>query len=192
MMDEAKDKDKGAILARSVRDLKLVTKALTDDGIFPNNAQLPLLLYSQVLRTDIAGLSTCIREFFAANHWGRSWVNGVFSYHHYHSTAHEVLAVCAGQAELQLGGDKGLRQVVQTGDVVVIPAGVAHKNLKASPDFSVVGAYPGGQTPDLCYGHEDERPRTVNTIAALPLPGCDPVYGTDGPLIECWPKSKLE
>src|SRR5436190_11972743 len=31
---------------------------------------------------------------------------------------------------------------VRSGDVILIPAGVAHHHIGASPDFSVVGAYP--------------------------------------------------
>ena len=188
-MDDAKAKNQDSILAQSARDLKVVTAVLADDGTFPNNAQLPLLVYSQVLRPDTTRLSAGIRELFEGNHWGGSWINGVFAYHHYHSTAHEVLAVCAGQAELQLGGPAGVRQIVQTGDVIVIPAGVAHKNIESSPDFSVVGAYPRGQSPDLRYGNRDERPHTDKAIAALPLPDCDPVYGAGGPLTEYWAKS---
>ena len=34
--------------------------------------------------------------------------------------------------------------------MVIIPAGVGHKNLGASPDLCVVGAYPPNQTPDIC------------------------------------------
>jgi uncharacterized protein YjlB len=176
------------MLAQSAQDLKLATAVLADDGTFPNNAQLPLLVYPQVLRTHIPQLNACIRELFGKNRWDGSWVNGVYTFHHYHSTAHEVLGVCAGQAEIQLGGDRGLRQIVQTGDVIVIPAGVAHKNLGSSPDFSVVGAYPQGQSPDLCHGHAHERPHADKTITALPLPAQDPVYGPGGPLTESWSK----
>lgn len=185
-MKDTEDKNGNSLLVQSVQDFKVATALLAGDGTFPNNAQLPLLVYPRVLRTDITHLSRRIRALFAENYWGGSWVNGVYAFHHYHSTAHEVLGVCAGQAEIQLGGDKGLRQVVHTGDVVVIPAGVAHKNLGSSQDFSLVGAYPRGQAPDLCHGHADERPRADQTIASLPLPACDPVYGTDGPLMESW------
>ncbi|WP_250123845.1 cupin domain-containing protein [Chroococcidiopsis sp. CCMEE 29] len=65
--------------------------------------------------------------------------------HHYHSTAHEVLGISRGKAAVRLGGDaRGQTFEVRAGDVIIIPAGVAHKNLDSSSDFLVVGAYPLG------------------------------------------------
>jgi len=74
------------------------------------------------------------------------------------------------------------------GDVLVIPAGVAHKNLGASADLGVVGAYPRGQSPDMNDGHDGERPRADQNIAQVPLPAADPVFGVDGPLMRQWTK----
>jgi len=68
----------------------------------------------------------------------------------------------------------------------VIPAGVSHKNLGDSPDFGVVGAYPEGQTPDLCSGKKNERPKADQNIAWVPLPQRDSVYGQEGPLKRHW------
>ena len=85
-----------------------------------------------------------------------------------------------------MGGENGITLTVRRGDVVVIPAGMAHKNLGASSDFRVVGAYPRGQSPDMCYGKAGERPQTVRNIAKVQLPLKDPVYGIDGPLKEHW------
>jgi uncharacterized protein YjlB len=72
------------------------------------------------------------------------------------------------------------------GDVVVIPAGVAHKNDGASSDFRVVGAYPDGTGPDMQYGKPGERPGTDRNIAAVPSPAADPVHGSAGPLTRLW------
>ena len=47
-----------------------------------------------------------------------------------------------GSAVFHLGGEKGKKVNVKAGDIIVIPAGVGHKNLGASDDFGVVGAYP--------------------------------------------------
>ncbi len=75
---------------------------------------------------------------------------------------------------------------VHAGDVVVIPAGVAHKSEPTSPDLLVVGAYPGGHGPDMRVPGNGDRERALANIAAVPLPAADPVCGASGPLIERW------
>ena len=71
-------------------------------------------------------------------------------------------------------------------DTIVIPAGVAHKNLRASRDFLVVGAYPPGQSWDMNYGEAGERPDADQNIMRVPRPKKDPVFGRRGPLIDHW------
>ena len=154
----------------------LLSYLLPDDGTFPNNARLPLR------EPDAADIEALLR----ANGWGGSWRNGVYSFHHYHSTAHEVLVVYGGSACLRLGGERGIIAEIASGDVVIITAGVAHKNLGASADFRVVGAYAAGQAPDMNDGSPGERPRADETIARLPLPARDPIYEAGGPLTSRW------
>jgi uncharacterized protein YjlB len=127
-----------------------------------------------------------VEELFHSNGWGGSWRNGVFAFHHYHSTAHEVLGVYSGSASVQLGGDEGIECEVRAGDVVVIPAGVAHKKLRSTGDFRVVGAYPAGQSPDMCYGKTEERPAADANISSVSKPVKDPVFGESGPLLKLW------
>src|SRR3954465_13733219 len=119
-----------------------------DDGVFPNS-KLPVLVYKAALATPAA---PAFEELFDEHGWSSSWRNGLFGVHHYHSTAHEVLGVYQGRVDVRLGGDKGTLVTLHAGDVVVIPAGVAHKNDGASADFKVVGAYPLGTGPDMNYG----------------------------------------
>jgi uncharacterized protein YjlB len=159
---------------------------LADDGTFPNNPKLPLILYQGVLRLPKEGGAALIEELLEANQWDGTWRNGIFTYQHYHSIAHEVLAVYSGSAKVQFGGPKGITQKFAVGDVVVIPAGVAHKNLGASEDFRVIGAYPPGQEPDMCHGKPGERPQADENIQRVPKPKSDPVFGRSGPLIERW------
>jgi len=159
---------------------------LGDDGVFPNNGRMPVLVFRNALEVTGRSATSAIQRLFAENHWGGSWVNGIYEYHHYHSTAHEVLAVCGGKAKVQLGGGQGLIASLSAGDVAVIPAGVAHKNLDSSSDFTVVGAYPEGQRYDMCYGEAGERPGTDENIARVPLPESDPLRGPDGPLMQHW------
>jgi uncharacterized protein YjlB len=155
---------------------------LEDDGVFPNNAARPLIVYIRAVPKD----PVAIEDLFDGYAWPSAWRNGVYPYHHYHSTAHEALGVFSGSATVQLGGEKGIRLEVAAGDVVVIPAGVAHKRIMASSDFRLVGAYPKGQRWDMCYGKPGERPQADQNIAAVPVPKSDPVCGSEGPLIDLW------
>lgn len=164
---------------------EVVSVRLTDDGTFPNNAALPLLVYRGAFAPARRAAAT-MEKVFRANGWSGTWRNGIYGYHHYHSTAHEVLGIARGSARVQLGGPNGETFEVAAGDVIVIPAGVAHKNLGASADFLVVGAYPEGQRWDMNTGEPGERPQVDRNIAQVPLPAMDPVYGTDGPLVEHW------
>lgn len=159
---------------------------LEDDGTIPNSA-LPLLLYRDAF--DASGRpdpAAWLEDTFAGNNWRNAWRNGVYSYHHYHSITHEVLGVYAGRARLQLGGPQGEELEVEAGDVIVIPAGVAHKKLGGSGDFGVVGAYPSGSSYDLKRGREGERPEADRNIAGVPVPSADPLQGRDGPLVTIW------
>ncbi len=175
-------------MIKDIKLLELKTYLLKDDGAIPNNEQLPLLVYSGVLELPDKNPAAACEAVFQANNWGSSWRNGIYSFHHYHSTAHEVLAIARGQARVQFGGETGPVVEVQTGDVVIIPAGVGHKNLGASADLLVVGAYPQGQSWDLCRGTPDERPWALDNIANVPLPESDPIYGEQGPLRKNWPR----
>lgn len=169
-----------------VRICRPVHHMVKDDRIFPNNATLPIVVYPGALDLPAQDPASAFESLFSANDWRGSWRNGIYSFQHYHSTAHEVLGVFSGTAKVQLGGENGIIQTVAAGDVVVIPAGVAHKNLVDSPDFGVVGAYPAGQHPDLCRGRAGERPEADQNIRRVPLPQKDPVYGRNGPLKIHW------
>lgn len=163
-----------------------VTKhLLKDGGTYSNNEKLPLLAYKGALASGDCDPAKI--EHLLENHsWGSSWRNSVYPYHHYHSTAHEVLVVCSGSAKVQFGSEDGVVLKISLGDAVVIPAGVAHKKLEANQDFRVVGAYPLGQSWDMNYGKPGERPKADENIAAVPLPKADPLYEEDGPLMQNW------
>ncbi|WJH27224.1 cupin domain-containing protein [Paenibacillus sp. CC-CFT742] len=157
-----------------------------DDGVIPNNPNLPVLLYKGVWAKDPSGAESLLNS----NHWGNSWINGVFDYHHFHSNAHEALAVVSGFVQLILGGEQGQRVYLQTGDIVVLPAGTGHKRLEASSDFRIAGAYPGGTNYNTRTGDPAERPEVLREIQGVPIPDTDPVYGNEGPLLELWNKGK--
>jgi len=156
-----------------------------DSGTIPNS-RFPLLIYQAAVKVGDTDPASAFEDLFAANGWNGHWRNGIYTYHHYHSTAHEVLGVYRGSATVQFGGEQGHKSKVHPGDVIIIPAGVAHKNLGASNDFGVVGAYPEGQDHDMNYGRPQERPNADDNIARVSFPEMDPVYGMHGPLMKSW------
>ena len=158
------------------------THVFEDAGGIPNS-RLPVLVYHEV---EGASEAPGCQELFAANGWLGGWVDGIFSFHHFHSTAHEVLGIVGGSATVVLGGPSGCRFEVARGDVLVLPAGTGHCNAGGSADLLVVGAYPNGMRWDLRRGDPAEREEVLANIGAVPLPETDPVHGPGGPLTEVW------
>jgi uncharacterized protein YjlB len=156
-----------------------------DDGSIPNS-RLAVLVYAGALDGDAnAG---AYEKLFAGHGWRGAWRDGIYPFHHFHSTAHEVLGIAAGTAEVMLGGPQGRRFTLAAGDVVVLPAGTGHCNLGSSPDLLVVGAYPDGMDWDLRRGDPAEHDEVLANIARVPLPAHDPVLGERGPLVQLWSK----
>jgi uncharacterized protein YjlB len=170
-------------MTKTLHDLTIEEHRFTDDGGVPNNPSLPVVIYRAALDT---GSATACETLFATNDWGAAWIDGIYAHHHYHSTAHEVLGIAAGSVRVRFGGEHGKLLELGAGDVVVIPAGVAHKNEGASPDLTVVGAYPGGKTPDMRKPAAREREEVLRNIGEVGLPARDPVYGPAGPLLDRW------
>jgi len=160
---------------------------LVGDGGIPNNPDRPLLVYRAALQANGADLAAAFEQLFASHGWGGGWRNGVYGYHHFHATAHEVLGIARGHATVRFGGPSGVAVTVHAGDVVVVPAGVAHKNEGASADLLVIGAYPDGTEPDMRRPDQSGKTEELTArVAQVPIPRADPVMGATGPLIERW------
>lgn len=167
-----------------------------DDGATPNNPRLPLLLYRGAVPTDgLRDPAAAFEAAFARHGWGGGWRNGIFAFEHFHLRAHEVLGIARGTARVAFGGARGATVELGPGDVAVLPAGVGHRRVSASADLLVVGAYPanGGDaahaTPSPAARVEDraaDRAAAIASVARVPLPEQDPVYGRDGPLTRLW------
>jgi uncharacterized protein YjlB len=133
----------------------------------PNHPSFAVLLYR--------GVGGDLPSLIAANGWGGAWIDGVFDFHHFHSTSHEVLGVLSGSATLELGGPQGRAFEVSEGDVVILPAGTGHRRATARDGFTVTGAYPAGQEDYDLLRRADDAARA--RIARVPVPEHDPVGG---------------
>ena len=153
------------------------------DGGVPNNA-LPVLIYHRVIPPDTIDNAEYLEHLFRTNGWPPQWRYPVYTFTHFHSNTHEVLGVYAGSAKLQLGGEHGKIIEVNVGDVLLLPAGIGHKQISADEDFMLVGAYPPDMKADLCHDELPQLAARTKAVNAVPLPATDPVTGhTEGSML---------
>ena len=173
-----------------IQKLNITRDIITEDGPFPNNGLLPLMHYRAAFQSGGEADADTVRDLLETNGWTNSWVDSILEQHHYHSTAHEVLVALKGSTRVQFGGPNGITLTFEQGDVVIIPAGVAHMKVDDTDGFACLGAYPDGQEYDMNYGRPEERPNSDENIKKVALPENDPLYGADGPLIKNWLSEK--
>jgi uncharacterized protein YjlB len=171
--------------SKFLQDIKPEILRLSRNGWIPNNETFPVLLYRTVLPVAGADPATLFEKRFQINGWPPQWRNGVYDFHHYHSTAHEVLGFARGHAKLIFGGENGHTIEVRAGDVAVLPAGTGHCRVEASFDFLVIGAYPPDQSWDICRSAPSEE--AIQRMRKLPFPASDPISGEGGALVSIWP-----
>ncbi|NCI50840.1 cupin domain-containing protein [Sediminibacterium roseum] len=159
---------------------------IKENGVFPNNEKLQVLHYRNMINVPLLFAATAVKKLFRQNGWGNNWRAGIFTYDHYHSNTHEAMAVIKGKTTVLLGGKGGRKLEIEKGDVLIIPAGVAHKNLGKENDVVCIGGYPDALEYDMNYGAEDERPKTDRTISKVKPPATDPVFGKEKGLVDFW------
>jgi uncharacterized protein YjlB len=154
---------------------------------FPNS-KLSLLVYKNACNFGKQQKKSAklLQTTFTKNNWKNTWSNGIYTFHHYHSNTHECLGIASGKAWVIFGGPGGKKLLLEKGDIVIIPAGLAHKCTKTSEDFLCVGAYPGGKNYDINLGTKEELERAKPRLAKLSRPSLDPLFGKEGFLKSFW------
>jgi uncharacterized protein YjlB len=161
----------------------IITYYFENDGDIPNNI-LPVVIYKNALQYMP---DKNVESTFLQNGWANNWHDIILMEDHFHSNTHEVLGLKSGQARLILGGRKGKMVNVETGDVIILPAGVGHYSVDNSMDYQFVGGYPNGADWNLHFSlKKEDCPTILAEIANIPLPEKDPIFGDDGPLFEFW------
>ena len=61
---------------------------LDRNGWVPNNQRLAVLIYHNVIDSKGEDAAEALESMFRRNDWPPQWRNGVYPFHHYHTTAH--------------------------------------------------------------------------------------------------------
>src|SRR5262245_26550170 len=170
----------------STESLRVIAHPLAPSGAVPNNPRWPLLVYPGAVAVAGRDPAEVFEALFDRNGWPAAWRNGIYPFHHFHCDAHEALGVYDGEVTAQFGGDDGVVITARPGDVIVLPAGTGHRKLSSRGALGVVGAYPAGQSPDMCTPLLARATRNAAAIARVELPASDPVYGALGPMFAHW------
>jgi len=124
---------------------------LAETVLIPNSPY-PLLHYPGLLAEKADCNAAKVHDLFTGNGWEIQWIfrYGPTQRSHYHSKAHECMAVLTGNATIRFGvadtsddmeanthgpdrEQGGVELQAQAGDVFVIPAGVSHKTYDTTP-----------------------------------------------------------
>ena len=121
-----------------MNSVDIITYYFENDGGIPNNI-LPMVIYKNALQHVV---NKDFELLFCQNGWSNNWHDILLMEDHFHSNTHEVLGLKSGQARLMLGGKNGEIIPVETGNVIILPAGVGHYSVDNSVDYKFVGGYP--------------------------------------------------
>lgn len=168
---------------KALAQLQVSKHQIPAHGLTPNTSiqNRPLMIYHGAFPDASAGtIESHLRKIGVVE---PAWRYTMYSQSHFHSTSHEVLCVFHGSAKLCFGGEENEGRIepkVQKGDVIVVPAGVAHRLLVDDGGFQMVGSYPKGYDWDMCYGRAGEE-KKIEGISKIPWFEKDPIYGDEGP-----------
>ncbi|KAF7194114.1 hypothetical protein HII31_04635 [Pseudocercospora fuligena] len=177
-----------ALKLTPLKDLRVLKHQIPAHGLTPNTSiqNKPLLVYKSAF-TSSATAPKIESHLSSIGVVTPQWRYTMYSTSHFHSTSHEVLSISNGRAKLCFGHEDNPSKVeteVEKGDVIVVPAGVAHRLLEdLGGGFEMVGSYPTGCNWDMCYGKKGEEEK-IEKIKSLGWFERDPIYGDEGPVLD--------
>ncbi|KAH6873426.1 RmlC-like cupin domain-containing protein [Thelonectria olida] len=173
---------------RPISTLRVSKHMIPAFELFPNCSiqNKPLLIYHSVFKKPISPAKV-ESHLASVGIVSPQWRYTMYNFDHFHTTSHEVLCITQGRARVCFGAKENKARVeivVESGDAVVVPAGVAHSLQEdLDGDFQMVGSYPNGSTFDMCYGKPGEEDKVAN-VKSLEWFQYDPIYGGHGPATE--------
>ena len=156
-----------------------------DDGIFPNSP-LPLLFYRDAIRAGAKDPASIFEQSFAGMIGPTRGETVFIPFPIITARRMKCWVFILALPLSRLGGEHGKNVEVHAGDVIVIPAGVAHQNVGASNDFGVVGVYAGGRQWGFASGCPGRAPQSRSQYCGFGNAGERSIYGVAGPLREIW------
>ncbi|ROW05964.1 hypothetical protein VPNG_08442 [Cytospora leucostoma] len=175
-----------AVLPVPLSELRVSKHFVPSHGALPNSSitNKPLLIYHSVFdRPSASAIESYLNNVGVVE---PLWRYGMYPRTHFHTITHEVLCVSSGKARLCFGGEDNPGRVeptVEAGDVMVVPAGMAHRLLVDFGRFEMVGCYPLGYDWDMCYGRPGEEGK-IKAIENLAWFEKDPIYDHQGPVLD--------
>ena len=118
-----------------LKDLQVLTHQIPSYHLVPNTTlhNKPLLIYRAAFPPPLTNASLIESHLTSVGVVAPQWRYTMYSTSHFHSTSHEVLGIANGRARLCFGHEENEGRVVEEvrkGNVVVVPAGVAHRLME--------------------------------------------------------------
>ncbi|KAF2860753.1 hypothetical protein K470DRAFT_257540 [Piedraia hortae CBS 480.64] len=131
-----------------LKNLKVTHHIIPAHGNTPNTSikHKPLLIYHTAF-PPTTGSIEIEHHLHTIGEVESQWRRTMYSTSHFHTTSHEVLAVSSGASRLLFGHEDISERVeacVERGDVIVIPAGVAHLLVEDEVGLIWWGSIPRG------------------------------------------------
>ncbi len=164
--------------------MEIIEHFFRPDDHIPNS-EFPLLVFKHMVPCE--DKAEWLEKTFRKNGWTNNWKDIILPFDHFHSNTHEVLGLASGTAVLHVGGRKGKTLAIESGDVIIMPAGVGHFSMDNSIPYQFVGGYPFGSAWNLRKNLQEGNEKAIlDEIKNAPFPKSDPLFGQNGPLFTYW------